>query len=339
MSVTQETPGSARSRTTVVVPTRNRPLDVAECVELILAYTGPFELIVVDQSEGSESAESLARWLADPRMRYVRSSKKGVCAGRNLGVGLAGGDLVAFTDDDCRVSPDWIQRFEAIFEQEKDAAVVCGRVYAPPGTESIGYAAVFEPRRRVYQYEFPPPDADWGISANMIVRREVFGQIGLFDELLGAGALLGSAGETDLLERTLKAGLRVVNAHEVEVLHLGVRRYGPELRALSERYFMGIGAALCKNARLGGRSTRRLYLAWLGQLIAKNLHGIVRSGRPTGLRHTAAFLRGSLRSLTYKVDRRRGIFVPYKTRRRRDDRVPTQRTSGGVDRLTGNGWA
>jgi GT2 family glycosyltransferase len=297
-------------RTTVVVPTRDRPLDAAKCTELILACRGTFELIVVDQSEGSATADALARWRADPRLRYIRSAKRGVCAGRNLGVTLAAGALVAFTDDDCRIAPDWLERSEAIFSSDKDVAVVCGRVRVPPGTEAIGYAAVFEPQRRVYDGEFPPPQVDWGISANMIVRRRVFQRIGGFDELLGAGAPLGSGGETDLIERALKAGLKIVNAREVEVLHLGVRRYGPELNALLHRYFMGVGAALCKNARLGGGSTRRLYVCWLGHLLARNLHSILTLTRPAGIRHTIAFVRGSLRSLSYGVDCTSGQFVP-----------------------------
>ena len=306
----QEQAGATPIHTTVVVPTRDRPLDAAKCAELILACTGTFELIVVDQSEDSATADALAQWRADPRLRYIRSVKRGVCAARNLGVVHATGNLIAFTDDDCRIAPDWFERFEAIFRADQDTDVVCGRVVVPPGTDAIGYAAVFEPQRRIFQGEFPPPDVDWGISANMIVRRDVFQRIGVFDELLGAGAPLGSGGETDLLERALKAGLRVVNAREVEVLHLGVRRYGPELNALLRRYFMGVGAALGKNARLGGRGTRRLYFGWLGHLLAKNVRSIVTLTRPTGIRHTIAYVRGSLRSLSYGVDPASGHFVP-----------------------------
>jgi glycosyltransferase involved in cell wall biosynthesis len=305
----QQPPGSPEIRTTVVVPTRDRPLDAASCIELLLAGTETFELIVVDQSTGSATADALGPWQADPRLRYIRSSKRGVCAGRNLGVALAKGTLVAFTDDDCRIAPDWLERFEAIFRTEPDTDVVCGRVHVPPGTEAIGYAAVFEPRRRVYHGEFPPPFVDWGISANMIVHRRVFQRIGLFDELLGAGAPLGSGGETDLLMRALKAGLQVVNASEVEVLHLGVRRYGPELRALLGRYFMGVGAALCKNARLGGGGSRRLYFRWLRHLLARNLRSLVTLTRPTGVPHTMAYVRGTLRSLSYRVDHTSGLFV------------------------------
>jgi glycosyltransferase involved in cell wall biosynthesis len=308
----QQPPGSTAISTTVVVPTRDRPLHAAKCIESILACAGSFELIVVDQTEGSATADALAPWRDDPRLRYIPSSKRGVCAGRNLGVALASGALLAFTDDDCRIAPDWLERFEAIFRTEHGTDVVCGRVCVPPGTEAIGCAATFEPERRVYQGEFPRPGVDWGISANMIVRREVFERIGMFDELLGAGAPLGSAGETDLLERALKAGLRIVNASEVEVLHLGVRRYGHELQTLSLRYHMGIGAALCKNARLGGGGTRRLYFRWLGHLLGENVRNIVTLTRPTGIRSTIAYGRGSLRSLSYRVDRTSGLFEPRK---------------------------
>jgi glycosyltransferase involved in cell wall biosynthesis len=306
----QQPPGSTTIRTTVVVPTRDRPPHAAKCVESILACNGPFELIVVDQSDGSATEEALAPWRGDPRLRYIRTSTRGVCAGRNLGAAHAAGSLIAYTDDDCRIAPDWIERFEAIFSAEPDTAVVCGRVCVPPGTEAVGYAIAFEPQRRVYQGEFPPPGGDWGISANMIVHRDTFRRIGDFDELLGAGAPLGSGGETDLLERALKAGLRVVNASEVEVLHLGVRRYGPEFQALSLRYLMGTGAALCKNARIGGGGTRQLYFRFLGHLLAGNVRSVVTRTKPTGIRSTIAYVRGSLRSFSYGIDRASGQFVP-----------------------------
>jgi hypothetical protein len=107
----------------------------------------------------------------------------------------------------------------------------------------------------------------------------------------------------------LKAGLRIVNASEVEVLHLGVRRYGPEFRALSRRYMAGTGAALCKNARLGGGGTRGLYFRWLGDLLAWNVRSAVTLSRPTGIRYTIAYVEGSLRSLSYRLDRASGLFV------------------------------
>jgi glycosyltransferase involved in cell wall biosynthesis len=293
----------------VVVPTRGRPTHAEACVARILACRGAFEVIVVDQSEGAETKRSLGRHLADRRLRYVRSLTRGVAAARNVGIAVSRGELVAFTDDDCRVPPEWIERFEQVFRQDPETGIVCGRVALPPGSDSLGYAAAFEPRRRVYKGQMPPPGADWGITANMIVRRRTLGRIGVFDELLGAGAPLRSGAETDLLVRAWRAGLQVVNASEVEVLHLGVRRYGRDARVLLIGYLIGTGAVFAKHARLGGAQERRLYARWLDHLIRGGARNLLRRKRPTGIALALAFLWGSILSCRYRIARDPALYV------------------------------
>src|SRR5438552_1945829 len=83
----------------------------------------------------------------------------------------------------------------------------------------------------------------------LAVRRDVVARIGAFDALLGAGAPLPSGGEPDFLFRVLKAGLKVVNAREVELEHLGARAPGPEEKRLLQAYALGTAAALFKHVR------------------------------------------------------------------------------------------
>ena len=292
----------------IVVPTRDRPLHIAACVALILACAGLFDLFVVDQSESGDTEQALLPYLRDDRVRYIRSPTRGVSAARNVGVAASSGALVAFTDDDCRVPPDWVDRFVKVFSQEPDVAVLCGRVHTPPGSEAIGYAATFEPVERVYAGRLPPPGRDWGVSANMVIRRAVIERIGLFDELLGSGAPLRSAAETDLLVRTWRAGLKVVNAREVEVLHVGLRRHGAEARNLVIAYGIGVGAVFAKYARIGDHGARSLYLRWLLHLIVSNVRSVFTFRHPTGIGLTLAFLRGSLLSFRYRVSRDPALF-------------------------------
>jgi glycosyltransferase involved in cell wall biosynthesis len=299
-------PDAAR-RVTVVVPTRDRPSHIGPCVASILSCERVLELIVVDQSEGNATADAVTPYLADPRVQFVRSATRGVAAARNVGLRLARGTLIACTDDDCRVPAEWVDRIEDVFA-DPDAAVVCGRVTAPDDAAAVGLVAQFEPRERVYQGRFPLP---WqlGISANMIVRREVFERVGGFDEMLGAGSALRSGAEGDLLLRVLSAGLKVVNAREVVVLHLGVRPYGPAERALRHGYMFGSGALLAKHARLGGPA-RWVFVRCLGTLLRNNLRSVLKLARPTGIGLTITFLRGALRSLQYPIDRRSDLYVP-----------------------------
>jgi glycosyltransferase involved in cell wall biosynthesis len=291
-----------------VLPTRNRPAHIAPCVQAILANPDLLELIVVDQSEGTASQEALAP-IRDPRLRYVRSDTRGVTASRNVGIEMSKGDVIACTDDDCRVPADWAARLAHLFAADRDAAVVCGRVTIPDEIQKKGYAVGFEPEVRDWQGRIPPPDHDWGITANLAIRRSVIESVGAFDAMLGAGAPLKSGGEPDFLFRVLRAGLKVVNASEVEVIHLGFRVPGEETRRLIYAYGSGLSAALLKHVRLGDLQGMLLYLrwvAWFGRTISSNL---LRGRRPGGA-FALGFLSGHWDSIRYRIDRKRRLYVP-----------------------------
>jgi glycosyltransferase involved in cell wall biosynthesis len=301
--------GSAgRPSVSVVVPTRNRPDHALACVKELLRCDGFLEIIVVDQSDGDATEVALAS-LADSRARCVRSHLRGATNGRNVGIDLSRGEVIAFTDDDCRVALDWVTRIADIFQNDPDAAVVCGRVYVPEELAKDGFAIGFEPEVREWWHRFPPPDRDWGITANLSARRAVFERLGKFDPLLGPGAPLRCGEEPDLLFRVLKAGMKVLNAREVQVAHLGVRGHGSESSELWNTYGVGTSAALFKHVRLGDLDAAKLYLQHLGimgRLVTKNL---LTGNRPTGLRYTWAFLSGALASMKFRVDGAQRLYV------------------------------
>jgi glycosyltransferase involved in cell wall biosynthesis len=131
----------------VVVPTRNRPAHIMECVRSILATDGYADLIVIDQSDDTATQDGLSVF-DDVRLRYLRTETRGVTKGRNLGMSLSRSDVIAFTDDDCRVRPEWPRRITELFSAEASAAVICGRVVVPDEIAQQGYAVGFEPQQR-----------------------------------------------------------------------------------------------------------------------------------------------------------------------------------------------
>lgn len=288
-------------RVSAVVPTRNRPVHAIPCVSTILANADALEVIVVDQSDDDATEQALAS-VVDPRLRYVRSELRGVTNGRNLGIELAKGDIVAYTDDDCRVAPDWIATLRKIFEDDPEVAVVCGRVHVPAELLAIGYAAQFEPSVREYQGSYPPVEADWGITANMSIRKRVVDVIGPFDPFLGAGAPLRSGGEPDFLFRALRDGFKVVNARECSVEHLGVRIQGDDSARLLKNYASGTAAAFFKYVRLGDVEGTKLYLRHLAGCGRMVLTNALHLHRPLGIGFTLAFLSGTASSFNYRVD-------------------------------------
>lgn len=291
-----------------VVPTRNRWAHVVACAKTILANTGLRELLIVDQSDGRETEQALHA-IDDSRLRYVRTPTRGVAWARNIGIDLSLGELIAFTDDDCRVAPDWIASLTNVFSADPDASIVCGRVRVPDELLPLGFTESFEPHQREWVGRYPRFGADWGITANLSVRRSVVAQIGKFDVMLGAGAPLRSGGEPDFLFRALRSGAKVVNAREVEVDHLGVRAPGKESSILMRGYGTGTGAALFKHVRLGDTDAMRVYAGFLAANVKRIVTSLARGEGPQGLGYLASFIRGSLASWRYGVDRRERMYV------------------------------
>jgi glycosyltransferase involved in cell wall biosynthesis len=285
----------------VVLSTRNRPDHALACAQTICENPGFTELVVVDQSDGDATKRAL-RELTDPRIRYQASETRGVTAARNIGIDSSSGDIVAFTDDDCRVNADWVAKIRAVFESDPEAAVVCGRVHVPEELAKLGFAESFEPRVREWQGRYPPFGQDWGITANLSLRRSTVERVGKFDPMLGAGAPLRSGGEPDFLFRVLRAGLKVVNASEVSVEHLGIRKPGPEATKLMRGYGKGTGAALFKHVRLGDLDAAGVYAGFVAANVKRVAQNLVRGQRPLGLGYLVSFLQGAADSYKFRVD-------------------------------------
>jgi glycosyltransferase involved in cell wall biosynthesis len=301
-------PEAPALRLSVVVPTRNRAAHAAECVASILTNPALLELILVDQSDSNETKLALAE-VRDSRFRYVATDTRGVTNARNVGIDLSQGELVAFTDDDCRVPSNWAETIIAVFAADADAVLVCGRVKVPEELWDRGFTESFEPKEREWVGRYPPFGQDWGITANMSMRRDAVQKLGAFDPFLGAGSPLRSGGEPDLIFRVLKAGLKVVNASEVVVDHLGVRPYGEAAAKLLRGYGFGTGAALFKHVRMGDTAAIGLYLRFFQQNVARIGGSLWRHGRPTGLGYLLGFISGAAASYKFGIDRERRQYV------------------------------
>ncbi|HVW30877.1 MAG TPA: glycosyltransferase family A protein [Polyangiaceae bacterium] len=295
-------------RVSVALSTRNRALHTAACVETILRNTGFEELFVVDQSDGTDTEDALAKY-RDPRLHYVRTETRGVTNGRNLGAELSSGDIVAYTDDDCRVAGDWVPALTRIFASDPEAAVVCGRVRVAEEVRDLGFTESFEPQVREWKGKYPPFGRDWGITANLAVRKSVLAKVGMFDPMLGAGAPLRSGGEPDFLFRVLRSGFKIVNASEVVVDHLGVRAPGKDSQKLIRGYGAGTGAAFYKHVRMGDLDALGVYLGFLGANVRRVAANVVRGKRPDGLGYLLSFLSGSVASYKFRVDRHQRLYV------------------------------
>lgn len=113
----------------VVVPTRDRPADVARLLDALDSQAADEVIVVAD---GGSQGAALSAVLADrPHVVLLRLDGIGPAAARNAGVRAASGEIVLFIDDDCRPEPGWAATLAAAVERG-DGDVVGGRT-EPPG--------------------------------------------------------------------------------------------------------------------------------------------------------------------------------------------------------------
>ncbi|NLH48174.1 MAG: glycosyltransferase [Myxococcales bacterium] len=100
---------------TAIVATRDRPEMAAEAVRSILAQTRPpEEIIVADDGDGRTAAALAARY----GVQTTQSWKRGPAAARNAAASLAGGDWLAFCDDDDTWLPTRLEKQLAVADAD-----------------------------------------------------------------------------------------------------------------------------------------------------------------------------------------------------------------------------
>src|SRR5438477_5016826 len=87
---------------TAIIPSFNRAHCIARAVDSALNQThSPVEVVVVDDGSTDGTGDLMSRvYGSNARVRYVRQQNRGVSAARNVAIGLARGDYIAFLDSD-----------------------------------------------------------------------------------------------------------------------------------------------------------------------------------------------------------------------------------------------
>lgn len=234
---------------TVVVATRDRPEPLASALAAIArAAPGGTDVLVVDSAGQSTAAEHVA---ARAGARYVRAERPGLSVARNLALASTTAVVVAFTDDDCRPRPGWLEPLVAPFADPAVGFATGEVVGAGEGTAAdvvgLGEAC----------WRWPDDPLLMGSGANMALRREAALAVGGFDAALGAGAPVPSGEDHDLFLRALHAGWEGRHVPASVVDHHDHRGRWQTVR-LCYRYGIGSGV-LCHRAQaLDRRVARRM---------------------------------------------------------------------------------
>ncbi|MEV6802292.1 glycosyltransferase [Micromonospora rifamycinica] len=310
---------------TVVVCTRERPEELARCLDSLLAQPYPnFRVLVVDNAPVTDATRVVTAAAASRgAVERIVEPRAGLSFARNRAVAAAPGEILAWIDDDEVADPHWLSEVARALADHPEADVVSG-VIVPAELETDpqlwfesfgghskgrGYTPdVFSPATAARQsplYPLPP----FGTGANMTFRPGVIERIGGFDTALGAGTPAMGSEDTLAFTRVLLAGGTVVYHPAAVVRHYhrrdlaGLRKqlvgYGTGLTAAYTGLVLTDPARLLPLLRLAPTALRDLHrpegprLAGVGaefppELLAANRRGM--------LRGPAAYLRGRRRA-------------------------------------------
>jgi len=215
------------------------------------------EVIVVDGNSTDKTRDIVKKY----PVTLVVEERKGLNVARNTGIKSGNGEIVAFTDSDCIVPPDWVTK---IVENFKDPQVSCvggsakaldSDFVSQYADNSIVRLMPFFTKRE--ELEKVKPFFRHPAGCNMAFRRKVAEKVGYFDENIQYGF-----DEVEFADRVCMAGYKMVLDPEVSVWHKHRATLGDFMKQ-NFQYGKGSGLVLKRN-RLKDAVSRWAFLGLIG---------------------------------------------------------------------------
>src|ERR1044071_1686955 len=145
-------------KVSVVVASYNGARTLPACLESLIRQNYPdYEVILVDDGS-TDSTPEVARDFA--AVRYIRQDNHGLSVARNTGIAAAVGEIVAFTDSDCRADEDWLSYLVGDLLSGEFCGVG-GHNFLPPEDSFVAAAVMASPGGPAHVM-VTDPDAEHG---------------------------------------------------------------------------------------------------------------------------------------------------------------------------------
>jgi GT2 family glycosyltransferase len=192
----------------IVIPVLNQVAYTRRCIEHLEKHTDiPYELILIDNA----STDGTAVFLQSLRARVITNTTNRGCAGAwNQGIGASRGRYIVLLSNDVLVTRGWLGQLVSFMEAEGHGivspAVRAGRLDYDLSAYAQAFTGVCARATR------PDPS-----SCCLVVAREVFDRVGLFDEQFR----IGTFEDMDFKWRARRAGVTMAMTGAVLVHHFG----------------------------------------------------------------------------------------------------------------------
>ncbi|WP_425486491.1 glycosyltransferase [Chiayiivirga flava] len=232
-------------RASIVVPVYNHFHHTRTCLAALAAMTdaSTFEVIVVDDCSGDESAQRLPQV---PGLRYVRNAQNlGFIGACNAGAAIANGEFIVFLNNDTAVQPGWLDALLDTFERHDNVGLVGAKLVYPDGRLQEAGGIVFSDGSGWNYGRFDDPadarynyvrDVDYCSGAAIALRASLFRSFGGFDSHYAPAYYE----DTDLAMKVRAAGLRVLYQPASVVVHFEGVTSGTDVAGSGTKRFQAI---------------------------------------------------------------------------------------------------
>ncbi len=241
-------------KVSVVVASYNGGRTLPACLDSLRHVNYPdYEVILVDDGSTDDTARIAAHY---PEIRRIHQPNLGLSAARNTGIQAATGEIVAFTDSDCRVDEDWLYYLVSDL-LKTDACGIGGHNFPPPDDNAIAACVAVAPGGPAHVM-LDDRYAEHIPGCNMAFWKWALTEIEGFDPIYRA-----AGDDVDVCWRLLQRGYKISFSHAGFVWHY--RRNTVEAY-LNQQAGYGVAEALLRHKHpeyfnsLGGMRWRgRIY--------------------------------------------------------------------------------
>jgi GT2 family glycosyltransferase len=194
-------PLGRKPKVSVVVASYNADRTLKACLESLrnLNYAD-YEVILVDDGSTDATPQLVEQF---PRVRYVRHQKNlGLSVARNTGIAAATGEIVAFTDADCRADEDWLYYLVADL-LDGEFAGMGGPNLLPPEDSAVAAAVMVSPGGPAHVM-LNDREAEHIPGCNMAFLKSALVAVGGFDPIFRK-----AGDDVDLCWRLQQAGFKI----------------------------------------------------------------------------------------------------------------------------------
>lgn len=223
----------------IVLPTFNRGRSILASVDAIVGQwrfeASHYEIIIVDDGSTDETtdvATAFIRAHSNDLVRYLKLSKTmGPATARNLGIAVANGEFVCFTDDDCIVPPQWLAIIRRAFRNHPEVAGVGGWRLPDTQGQNIYSSFIFLQDSNAIPWKRKSASF-WGNlagdTASMCYRKAILAEVGGFNPVFRYPSLE----DWELKKRVSDKGYALLYTPSLSVRH----RHPTSLRTFVRRY-------------------------------------------------------------------------------------------------------